>query len=150
MTTPRVAYDTAATSPPNLSLRRSTLSMPSAALRSRVLAAVDDVLAADAGKPAVLGEPAAAWIAVAAVLLVGLLLPAWLAAADAFRALGPLDSPSLARRARVAGIADLLTAADRPSGGPRLASPPSGVDDGRLASPAPTPFDLRSLLQGDL
>lgn len=150
MTMPRDAHDTAATSPSDLPLLRSPPVMPSAALRSRVLAAVDDALSLDASKPADTDGAAAAWIVAAAVLLVALLLPPWLAAADAFRALCPLDSPSLARRARVAGIADLLTAADRPAGGPRLASPPSGVDDGRRVPLAPTPFDLRSLLQGDL
>ena len=135
--------------PPSLHvpLRRKPPPMPSPALRSRVLAAVGEVLDADARTPAA-ASSTTAWIAAASLLLVGLTLPPWLAAADTLQSpVGPVPA-SLSGRAREAGIADVLPAADASTG--TLVSSAPGVDDVRSEPMHSYRLVFRRMLEGDL
>lgn len=130
------------------SLARRHAIEPSPAMRSRVLAAVADALAADAPAPANVVEPMA-W-AIAAALVAGLVVAPWLMVA----ARGPLPQPprpvgSLTERALAAGLpADLLPPHSPPSAG-RLASAASRVDDVGPTPRPPAPFRVRRLLEGE-
>jgi hypothetical protein len=133
---------------PQRSLTRRRAIEPSPALRSRVLAAVADALAADAPSPA--GAVDRTPWTVAAALVAGLAVAPWLMAA----ARGPLpETPrlvtSLTERALAAGLpADLLPPHSPPAAG-RLASAASRVDDVGPTPRPPAPFRVRRLLEGE-
>lgn len=135
--------------PPERLLARRHAIEPSPALRSRVLAAVADAIAADAASATGAVDPMP-W-AIAAALVAGLVAAPWLMVV----AHRPLPQPprpvaSLAERALAAGLStDFLPPHVPPSSAP-LASAASRVDDVGPAPRLPAPLRFRRLLEGEL
>ena len=138
--------DTTGSADFTLESRRVALLSP--ALRGRVLAAVDDVLAG--APPAPIGAVDRLPWAIAAALVAGLLITPWLT----LPARGPLSPAtsrvaSLTERTLAAGLpADLLPPHSPPSSA-RLASAAVRVDDDGPAARLPDPFRIRRLLEGE-
>lgn len=141
-------HDDPATGSPELVLERRHSPLPSPALRGRVLAAVDDVLADGLPAPYDAGD-GLPWV-VAATIMAGLLVAPWLAAATH----EPLPSrsgfvASLAGRTVSAGLSADILPPDSPPGSPRLASAPPRVDDGGPEPARFHPLVFRRALEGD-
>lgn len=127
-------------------LERRHAARLSPALRGRVLAAVDDVLAGATPPP--VGAVARMPWAVAAALVAGLVVAPWLAATIR-EPVPPSPVPSLTERALAAGLpADLLPRHSPPSS-TRLASAAARIDDVGPAARLPDPLRFRRLLEGE-